>query len=531
MDRSELVASAAYQPEPSAVAAARRFVRTTLEEWIVGAAADGGDLVDDAVLLTSELVTNAIVHARTRVQVICRLIADVVEVVVTDADPAGLVPEPRREDPDPGERTSGRGLLLPAALSLAWGVTYGQAVKAVWFRLGLAGLAGGGTGTGGRRNPAEGGSADGAPTDGETLAAVLQLMPPAGDVAPVLRSAMTADGDHAGAGMRSPGTALPADGMAINGSGETPHGHPDRVSEPGFDAILTLVLDSARSSVGADAAYALLADEDGDLRLRAAVGSLPGLQPAVGGSADGAALAIVTVAFVVDGRVTGLLTAASAPGSRFAEEDASRLQRVADRWGAPLERARLADLERTRRARRGALVEARALLTPRVGRAEAMALAARAAVPRLAPWCAVLLVRGKGLRTAFARHADDSRSPALSWLLDRHGGSAAGSAAMGIRGAVPGQARPGQAGKAWRWPLESCDLRDAPAQARELAADDAWCFPMGTGRTSGVFVIGHRRHERLPQEVADLAADLACRVGLALRTPAARDGRDRAGVG
>jgi anti-sigma regulatory factor (Ser/Thr protein kinase) len=530
VDRSELVASEAYQPEPSAAAAARRFVRTTLEEWFAGAPADGGDLVDDAVLLTSELVTNAVVHARTRVQVVCRLIVDVVEVVVTDADPAGLVPEPRREDPDPGERTSGRGLLLPAALSLAWGVTYGQAVKAVWFRLGLAGRAVGGTGTGGRQNPAEGGRADAAPTDGETLAAVLQLVPPTGDVAPVFPSAVTADGDQAGAGMRLPGTALPAGGMAINGSGETPHGHLDRVSEPGFDAMLTLVLDSARSSVGADTAYVLLADEDGDLRLRAAVGSLPGPQ-AAGGSANGAVPAIVTVAFVVDGRVTGLLTAASAAGSRFAEEDAARLQRVADRWGAPLERARLADLERIRRARRGALAEARALLIPRVGRGEAMAVAARAAVPRLAPWCAVLLVRGRRLRTAFACHADDSRSPALSWLLDRHGGSAAGAAAMGIRTAVPGQAGPGQAGKAWRWPLDSCDLRDAPAQARELAADDAWCFPMGAGRTSGLFVIGHQRHERLPREVADLAADLACRVGLALRTPAARDGRDPAGVG
>ena len=52
--RKDLVASAAYLPEPAAVAAARKFVRDTLRSWLdtaPGAAADGG-LVDDAVLLT-----------------------------------------------------------------------------------------------------------------------------------------------------------------------------------------------------------------------------------------------------------------------------------------------------------------------------------------------------------------------------------------------------------------------------------------------------------------------------------------------
>ena len=72
--RDALVATAAYQPEPTAAAAARRFVRDTLQSWLVSdAAADGHGLVDDAVLLTSELVTNAVVHAGTAVEVTCRL--------------------------------------------------------------------------------------------------------------------------------------------------------------------------------------------------------------------------------------------------------------------------------------------------------------------------------------------------------------------------------------------------------------------------------------------------------------------------
>src|SRR6202042_3826856 len=63
--RKDLVASAAYLPEPAAVAAARKFVRDTLCSWLdagagtaADAAADGG-LGRDAVLLTREPVTNA----------------------------------------------------------------------------------------------------------------------------------------------------------------------------------------------------------------------------------------------------------------------------------------------------------------------------------------------------------------------------------------------------------------------------------------------------------------------------------------
>src|SRR5207248_4145914 len=89
----DLVASAAYRPEPKAAAAARRFVRDTLQAWVVTGDADGHGLVDDAVLLTSELVTNAVVHAGTPVQVTCRLAAGAVEVVVSDGHPGRLVPE------------------------------------------------------------------------------------------------------------------------------------------------------------------------------------------------------------------------------------------------------------------------------------------------------------------------------------------------------------------------------------------------------------------------------------------------------
>jgi anti-sigma regulatory factor (Ser/Thr protein kinase) len=138
--RDDLVATAAYQPVPAAAAAARRFVRDTLQSWELAGGQDA--LVDDAVLLTSELVTNAVLHAGTPVQVTCRLLGDepggVVEIAVLDGQPAQLHPGPPHTQAEAAERTNGRGLQLPGELASAWGVTYAQAAKAVWFRLGLA---------------------------------------------------------------------------------------------------------------------------------------------------------------------------------------------------------------------------------------------------------------------------------------------------------------------------------------------------------------------------------------------------------
>ena len=137
------MATAAYQPEAAAAAAARRFVRDTLRLWdLTGRSARQDALVDDAVLLTSELVTNAVLHAGTPVQVTCRLLRGqrdaAVEIAVLDRRPAQLHPDLPHTAAEAAERTSGRGLQLPAELASAWGVTYARAAKAVWFRLGFA---------------------------------------------------------------------------------------------------------------------------------------------------------------------------------------------------------------------------------------------------------------------------------------------------------------------------------------------------------------------------------------------------------
>jgi PAS domain S-box-containing protein len=95
-------------------------------------------VVDDAVVLTSELVTNAVIHAGTSADVLCLRSEDGVRVEVADR-------YPEREVPIQGagrtianlDSENGRGLLLCAALASRWGVEYTPTHKTVWFQLDL----------------------------------------------------------------------------------------------------------------------------------------------------------------------------------------------------------------------------------------------------------------------------------------------------------------------------------------------------------------------------------------------------------
>ncbi|GAA1719573.1 hypothetical protein GCM10009680_71340 [Streptomyces yatensis] len=141
--------------------AARTFVRTALTgrsaaEAFAPVALDERS-IDDAVLLVSELVTNAVLHAGTRVEVVCRLQPG--DGPADEGDPVGQPDEaslpadaPRRPGivvevadlhpastvyggPETQRRGRGRGLQLIGALAESWGVTYHRTRKAVWFRL------------------------------------------------------------------------------------------------------------------------------------------------------------------------------------------------------------------------------------------------------------------------------------------------------------------------------------------------------------------------------------------------------------
>ena len=86
-------------------------------------------IVADAVLLTSELVSNAVLHARTPFEVEVTG-AETVRVVVRDGSPD----PPEVANPGPDE-TGGRGLLLVHSLATRWGYEVTPTGKSVWFEL------------------------------------------------------------------------------------------------------------------------------------------------------------------------------------------------------------------------------------------------------------------------------------------------------------------------------------------------------------------------------------------------------------
>ncbi|MFI7399384.1 SpoIIE family protein phosphatase [Streptomyces sp. NPDC049541] len=132
---------------PLAPGSARALVRAALADWaetgLPGAEHLSDRLADDAVLVVSELVTNAVVHAGTEVDVECRM----------EEAPAALVVEVSDHHPSRAPRDSdvqgpyetaevpygtpeyGRGLRLVATLAESWGVTFRRGTKTVWARL------------------------------------------------------------------------------------------------------------------------------------------------------------------------------------------------------------------------------------------------------------------------------------------------------------------------------------------------------------------------------------------------------------
>ncbi|KOG89734.1 diguanylate cyclase, partial [Streptomyces varsoviensis] len=117
-------ASVELPGETSSVPAGRRFLLGALREWGLEA------LADTAPLLLSELLTNAVLHARGPIGL--RLWRSNRELGVEVAD--GSTPRPRARLATATEEC-GRGLMLVAALADAWGTRPEAAGKAVWFTL------------------------------------------------------------------------------------------------------------------------------------------------------------------------------------------------------------------------------------------------------------------------------------------------------------------------------------------------------------------------------------------------------------
>jgi anti-sigma regulatory factor (Ser/Thr protein kinase) len=113
-------------PATTSARQARRFVRDTLSRW--------GDerFVDAAALLVSELVTNAVIHASSPIDVSVGHEGIHATLRIEVRDQSLRPVQVRGFDP---EAVGGRGLALVEAISDRWGVENDDAGKRVWFEL------------------------------------------------------------------------------------------------------------------------------------------------------------------------------------------------------------------------------------------------------------------------------------------------------------------------------------------------------------------------------------------------------------
>ena len=113
--------SAVLAPEPASARAAREMVGDACTDW--GAEAQ----IPTAALVTSELVSNAVVHAGTLMEVSFSRCGGQLRLAVRDDNPRAPAPSVVGS-----EDSHGRGLLLIAALCTSWGVVPTSTGKVVW---------------------------------------------------------------------------------------------------------------------------------------------------------------------------------------------------------------------------------------------------------------------------------------------------------------------------------------------------------------------------------------------------------------
>ena len=113
-------------PEPASASRARQLARERLRVVCTP------DVLDTVALLVTELVTNAILHARTPLQLEIEVHPDRVRLCVEDA--SLQQPELHHYDTD---AVTGRGLALLEQLATSWGVEARPSGKVVWCEIAL----------------------------------------------------------------------------------------------------------------------------------------------------------------------------------------------------------------------------------------------------------------------------------------------------------------------------------------------------------------------------------------------------------
>jgi len=122
---SRVLAEESYPPDGRSIRRARVLVAAACRDAEVDA-----DVIDTAVLLTSEAVTNAVLHGRSIVRVRVEVTSGRVHVGVSDDNSR----HPRLQPQDAGA-LDGRGMQILQLVATRWGVDRQDLGKVVWFEL------------------------------------------------------------------------------------------------------------------------------------------------------------------------------------------------------------------------------------------------------------------------------------------------------------------------------------------------------------------------------------------------------------
>ncbi|MEN3610857.1 SpoIIE family protein phosphatase [Plantactinospora sp. ZYX-F-223] len=341
-------------------AAARALVRSVLAETGLE------ELLNEALLLTTELSTNAVEHARTELDI--EVVADPSGLTVTVSDFAAgpiddVTARPRNDLTDISQVSErGRGLLLVDHFASRWGTTHQATGKGVWFRLD-------------RKDPAVGSHA--------------------------LEAGQT--GSTGGAG-GPPGPSAPSAG-AMSALMQTA---PDPYADDPLPTFAADLLVRVGDMVGAAGGAVRLDRGDGaGWQLLARYGR----QPRPGDE-------LLRVPLTVHRPYAGELELDAAP-SGYARPLAAL---VAERLSLHLENDRLRRADVRRQTWLTFLAEASELLAQSLDVELTMALIPQLVVPRLGQWCAVHVTDEWGrLKLAAATHADEAVLPQLHKMLKEDG--------------------------------------------------------------------------------------------------------------
>ena len=578
MNESGARASAIFPPLGTTPRKARAFVRATFADWHIT------DPLDDVLLLTTELVTNGVVHAGTDVEVVVETSGVSLIVSVGDRYSARQLPTVVTAPPETSE--SGRGLLLIRSIANRWGVEHSATGKAVWFEtllstaavinsveptnggaphnqsqsilIAAVGVDGAGLVIGWRGDAPRllGWSAD------QVLGRhINDLVAAAGrhrslhdqvarsgrwhgnvEVRCADGSSRSLYGSHRLAADNGDLLCLwtvPSDRWALApataGSATTPSGVADILgladsvtARLGLDDLLDQVLRRSCTAFGSDAAYILLADDDGTFELRAAYGFAVDARTTVGArSTEGIAgrlgvhnlpvivddtsgpiadplltgqgmRSAVAAPLVVEGRMAGSLHVAARRPQAFTTDDGVRLAQVSDRVALAVESARLNELERRRRGWLAYVAEASDLLAGTLDLDRTLALVSQLVVPTLGSWCAIhLLEEGGNSRLAYVWHADEAQGDEVRKALVE----------------LPAPERRTQA----RQPPPNRRQPWRPAAVTSLAAYDRVVYPLvARNNVIGSLTVARGRAAQFRPEEIDLASDLARRSALAI---------------